>query len=514
MNRITIRRIAAGVAAAALVVTGLSATTTTASAATRSLVIGLSSDPAPTTYDPVAYAAGQRLFYESLYDSLFYPDGKGGENPGLASSYTVGADKKSIVLNLRSGVKFSDGSTLNGDTVKANLDRAIKATKDDNLASYQIFEKGGSSEITSVTASGNTATVNFAKAQGEIPSLFTGVAGMIVSSAAAANPASLKAAPAGSGPYVLTSAGTIKGSSYKETKNAGHWRAASYQATSLLYRVYNNGQAGANALATGQVDVLDSVGSAQVAFLTKFHVGINQMGGHVFWLNFWNGGQNPPGHATAGDKNVRLALSYATDRAALVKQLFPGDRPTASFIPKGQSGYDASLESTYAYSPTKAKQLLAAAGVSKLVLNTIIGPGDVAYAQALAAQWAKVGVTLNAKVFSSIDELFGAVGSEPFGLFDSTLANPAGFAAGVLVYGFGNFLGTTNPAVNGSLGAALGNPSNATLKALNDALVNEAWVIPIREGYAYSGYNAKTVKQPVIGVDGTEKPMLTDIQFK
>ncbi|MDE2408966.1 MAG: hypothetical protein KGL72_01525 [Actinomycetales bacterium] len=513
MNRITIRRFAAGAVAAALVLTGLSATTS-ASAATRALVIGLGSDPAPTTYDPVAYSAGQRLFYESLYDSLFYPDGKGGENPGLATSYTVGADKKSIVLNLRTGVKFSDGSTFSGDTVKANLGRAITATKDDNLASYQIFEKGGSSEITSVTASGNSATINFAKAQGDIPSLFTGVAGMMVSSAAAANPASLKLAPVGSGPYVLSKAGTIKGSSYKETKNTGHWNSNSYKATSLLYRIYLNGQAGANALATGQIDIYDRINSAQVAFLTKVHAGINSMGGHVFWLNFWNGGQNPPGHAIAGNKNVRLALSYATDRAALVKQLFPGDRPTANFIPKGASGYDASLESAYAYSPTKAKQLLADAGVKNLTLETIIGPGDVAYAQALTAQWAKVGVTLKAKVFSSIDELFGAVGSEPFGFFDTVVSNPAGFAAGVLVYGFGNFLGTKNDAVNGSLGAALGAPSNATLKALNDALVNEAWIIPIREGFDYSGYNAKTVKQPAVGVDGTVVPMLSDISFK
>ena len=513
MNRFVARRGVAVLASVAVIATvGVGAGS--ANAATKAITIGLSSDPAPTTYDPVIYAAGQRLFFESLYDSLFYPTAKGGVTPGLAVSSTESADNKTLNLTLRSGVKFQDGSAFDASTVIANLSRAIKASKDDNLASYQSFEKGGASEITSVTGSGTSVTINFAKANANAETLFTGVAGMMVSNSAAANPASMKLKPAGSGPYQLAAAGTVKGNVYKETKFAGHWRAASYPMVGINYRIYSNPQAGANALATGQVDVFDTVASASVDFLKSRRIGLVSMAGHVFWLNFWNGGQNPPGHPTVGDKNVRLALSYATDRAALVKQLFPGDRATANMVPFGQPGYDIALENTYKYNPAKAKQLLADAGVSNLTLNTIIGPGDVAYASALAAQWAKVGVTLKAKVFSSLDELFGAVGSEPFGFFDTTMTNLPGFSAGVLVYGFGNFMGVQNPAVNGALGASLGNPSAANIKALNDALVNEAWVVPIREGYAYSGYNTKTIKTPVIGVDGTNVPMLLDIHQK
>lgn len=513
MNRSAARRGVAVLAAAAMLAS-VGFATSSAQAATKAITIGLSSDPAPTTYDPITYSNGQRLFYESLYDSLFYPDGKGGVTAGLATASTESSDNKTLNLTLRSDVKFQDGSAFNAAVVIANLTRAIKAGKDDNLASYQVFEKGGASEITSVTGSGTSVTINFAKANAHAETLFTGVPGMMVSAAAAADPASMKQKPAGTGPFQLAAAGTVKGNVYKETKFAGHWRASSYPMVGINYRVYSNPQAQANALATGQIDILDTVAGSTVDFLKGRKSGIVSMAGHVFWLNFWNGGQNPPGHAIAGDKNVRLALSYATDRAALVKQLFKGDRATANMVPFGQPGYDISLENTYQYNPNKAKAMLAASGVTNLTLNTIIGPGDVAYASALAAQWAKVGVTLKAKVFSSLDELFGAVGSEPFGLFDTTMTNLPGFSAGVLVYGFGNFMGVKNDAVNGALGASLGNPSAANIKALNDALVNEAWVIPIREGYAFSGYNPKTMKAPTIGVDGTQVPMLLDIHQK
>jgi peptide/nickel transport system substrate-binding protein len=230
---------------------------------------------------------------------------------------------------------------------------------------------------------------------------------------------------------------------------------------------------------------------------------------------FWNGGQNPPGpKPLVGDKNVRLALSYATDRAAIVKSLYKGDRATANYIPKGAPGYDATLDATYAYNPTKAKQLLAAAGVSGLTLETLYGdPSQAAFFTTLTAQWAKVGVTLKARLAANTGELFGAVGSEAFGIFDATIDQPAGFAAGVLVNGFGNFMHTKNAAVEGSLGAAFGNPGAASLKALNNALVNEAWIMPYREGQSYTGYNKKTVRAPKPGVDGPN-PMLIGIRKK
>ena len=515
MTNSSFKRVAAAVAATALVAVGFSGTIAPAQAATKTtLTIGYDSDPATSGYDPALYSAGQRLFMESLYDSLFYPDGKGGVTPGLAQSYTQSADKTSITLTIRKGVKFSDGSVLDAATVKSNLDRVFTDTKT-NYTSLQIFVAKGSAEIKSVTTSGDDVTINFAAAQANAPTLFTGEAGMIVAKAQAAVSNSLVLSPDGSGPYTLTAGGTIKGNTYKLAKNNSYWNSKAYPAKTLTFKVLANPQARANALATGQVDVAIAVAGSTVDFLNTRKAGLVSLGGYISMLVFWNGGQNPPGpKPLVGDKNVRLALSYATDRAALVTALNKGDRATANYIPKGQAGFDPSLDSGYAYNPTKAKSLLAAAGVTNLTLETVYGdPTQAPLFQAITDQWAKVGVTLKAHLAANTGELFGAVGTEAFGYFQTNVTSPQGLAAGVFVNGFGNFLHTQNAAVNGALGAALGSPTPANLMKLNNALVNEAWLMPIREGYSYTGYNKKTVVGPKVGIDGAN-PMLSGIKLK
>ena len=514
MNKTLIRRIAAGAATVALVAAGISGITAPAQAATKTLTIGYDSDPAPNGYDPVLYSDGQRLFYESVYDQLFFADGKGGVTAGVAISSSQPKDNLSLNMVIRTGQKFSDGSPLTPAVVKANLDRVFTDKKTDYPA-LQKFVAGGTAEIKSVTADDKSVTVTFAKALANAETQFTGEAGMIVAGSQAAVTNKLGAAPVGSGPYTLTKSGTIKGNTYKLAKNASYWNAAKYRYDSLTYKVYSNPQAQANAVATGQADISVNLNGSTIALLQERQTGLVTVGGNVFWLQFWNGGQNPPGpNPPVGDKNVRLALSYATDRVALVKSLFKGNRATANWIPKGDPGFDADLDSTYAYNPSKAKDLLAAAGARNLTVSTIAGsPAELPFWTALAAQWAKVGVTLKFKLAANTDELFGAVVSQPFGNFNTTNKNPAGFAVGVIVNGFANIFHVKNAAIEGATYASLANPSAANLKALNNALVNEAWVMPYMEGYSYIGYNKFSIKVPPVGYDGLN-PMLLNIQPK
>src|SRR5579863_7834598 len=93
----------------------------------ETLTIGYDSDPAPQGYDPLLYGAGQRMFYESLYQSLFVETSTGGAAPELVSSYSYNAAKTQMTLTLKSGVTFTDGSTLTGQLVKENLDRRSNA---------------------------------------------------------------------------------------------------------------------------------------------------------------------------------------------------------------------------------------------------------------------------------------------------------------------------------------------------------------------------------------------------
>ena len=175
---------ALAVAALSLTACGSAASSGAAAAArsgsgtpSQTLTIGYDSDPAPQGYDPLLYAGGQRLFYESLYQSLFVQTASGGVAPGLVASYSYNAKKTQLTLKLKSGVTFTDGSKLTAQLVKENLDRRSNA----KLQSYGAFAKGGAEEITSVTApDASTVVLTFAAPQATFQTKLAGEPGMIV----------------------------------------------------------------------------------------------------------------------------------------------------------------------------------------------------------------------------------------------------------------------------------------------------------------------------------------------
>ena len=113
--------------------------------------------------DPVLNDANLDIWIlTNLYDTLLQPtnDGKGVQ-PGLASSYTTAKDGKSMVLTLRPGLKFADGSALTAGDVKWSLDRARNPEAgawNSSLAS-----------ISSITASGNKVTLNLKQPDPTLP---------------------------------------------------------------------------------------------------------------------------------------------------------------------------------------------------------------------------------------------------------------------------------------------------------------------------------------------------------
>ncbi len=472
----------------------------------ETLTIGYDADPAPQGYDPLLYAAAQRLFYESMYQSLFVQTTSGGVVPELVSSFSYNASKTQLTLKLKSGVTFTDGSKLTAQLVKENLDRRSNA----RLQSYGAFAKGGADEITNVAApDAGTVVLTFAAPQASFQTNLAGEPGMIVGQKGISDPASLQTAPDGSGPYTLGP--TVTGSSYTVTRKPGT-AASAYPYTTIVYKAFLDKNARANAQISGQTDV--SVLDPTMASMAQANrVSLAKNGGTVNMLLIFD-----KTGATAkpfGSKQARLALSYAIDRAAFVAALAKGSHPTANAFPQASPGYDPSLDTAYAFSDAKAKQLLAQAGYPNGFSLTITSsPTDEAQLEFLQKEFAAIGVTMNITQTTSTAQLFAAVNTQPMGYVPLTWASEIGITAGVLVGGFANPHRTSDPVI----GAALGQASNAAgdaypaaLKKLNDALVNEAWVIPLSEQYSYVGYNPSKVTKPVFpGQDGY--PLLTSLR--
>src|SRR5438874_5598182 len=88
------------------------------------LRIGLNDDP--DALDPtISRAYVGRLVFAGLCDKLFdvTPDLK--IVPQLATGYEWAPDQRSVVVKLRSGVKFHDGEPFNAEAVKFNVERHI-----------------------------------------------------------------------------------------------------------------------------------------------------------------------------------------------------------------------------------------------------------------------------------------------------------------------------------------------------------------------------------------------------
>ena len=85
-------------------------------------VVGLDSDQAPNGYDPLLYSAGQRFFFEGMYDSLFRLDETGAVVPDLVTAFEYNEDQTELTLDLDTSATFDDGSTLSAELVAQNLD--------------------------------------------------------------------------------------------------------------------------------------------------------------------------------------------------------------------------------------------------------------------------------------------------------------------------------------------------------------------------------------------------------
>lgn len=456
------------------------------------LVIALDSDQAALGYDPLRYGNGQRMFFEGLYDSLFVLDETGAVVPDLVTDFSYNDDNTELTLDLDTSVTFDDGTALSADLVKQNLD--ARDTKE--LSAYNGFAADGATPISDVTVvDDDTVTLTFPAASEGFESNLVFPAGVIVGPTGAADRSSLDTAPDGSGPLQLDADATVKGNTYLLTKKDGRDDAADYPFDSYEIRPILDPQARVNAVVSGDADIAyvtastkDQVTSAGKELLVN--------GGTVYnLLPFDKNGSVVPAFASA---DVFRALSMSIDRETLINAIHPGERPTASVLPLDNPGYDADLETAFAYDPDAAKELLATAGYPDgFDLTVTVSSDSQRDWEAIQPYFEAIGVNVTLQNASSTEEFFAAVQTTGIGgPIPLTWSNPAGNVFGVL-FGFANYHNAENGAIQGAMGAVLGAQDDASraaaLVGLNDAIAQSGWLIPLYEQEANWGYDSAKV---------------------
>lgn len=482
LHKRVLRGLATATAAALVLVGG----TTSAEAANKSdLVIGAAQDI--TSWNPTQANIGHFIhYYQSVYDNLITRDPKGAYKPNLATKWTWQDGGASLLLELRKGVTFTDGTKFDASVAKANLDAFVSGN-----GPYAAPMKG-----LKVTVASPTSIILSTKTPQPELLYYLSTTGSFMASPKAIGTDGLKTKPVGSGPYVLES-GTV-GSQYVLAANPKYWDKSKQKFKKITFKIMTDTTARMNAVLSGQVDVtLLDAKTAPTAKSRGFTINQNYVDWKGLLILDRTGAKNP----ALGKTEVRQAIAFAIDRNALLKAVEFGGEVTNQVFGKATGAYSKSYDSYYSYNPTKAKQLLAAAGYANgftLELPTWVEPNLNALLEGyLNAVGIKVKWVSDTNWYAnSRSGKYEALVMQIFQGTDLVTTNT------LVNQGAWNPLRSTSPVITAANDAIALNPSAATIKKqtakVNEMLVKDAWFVPfyrIPQLLAHSN-RIKVVAQP------------------
>lgn len=338
----------------------------------------------PTSWDPVESTSGWDVHALSLvYASITELDAKGNAAPGLASSWEFAPDGRSVTFTLRPGLKFSDGTPLDADAVKASIERG-RDQRDSKIASQLT-------EVKQVVALDPTRVqLQLSQVDYQLPLLLAGKTGMVVSPTAfTKNAAGLSTRPDGAGPFVLTQ--YVPDSHADLVSNPDYWDAKNIHIVHFTIQAITQPQQVLAALESGQVDIAEIPGSLAAA--------VKAAGFTVNAIPATTTAEFDVKNTLAPYTDPRIidAINYALDRQALINVTeFGYGAPAYQPFPKGYVGYTPALADRYPRDVAKAKALLAQAGYPNGISITLSwSPGrnkNVPSGEQVQAQLAQAGI--------------------------------------------------------------------------------------------------------------------------
>lgn len=282
---------------------------------------------------------------DALYDSLLTIDPKDGSlKAGLAGSWSVSEDARTVTFTLRQGVQWHDGTAFTADDVKFT----IQQLSDPKTRLFPAADFGTIQEVGAPDA--GTVRVTFKESY---------CAALTYIGALQILPRHILEGKqlyniegkdlVGTGPLVLKSWGTIS----TFTANSAYWNGVP-QIANWTYRLYPTDDAALDAVQNGQADLvtvpsfrLQGAGSN----LQSLSVPANQ-----FYALAMNQTRKP-----LDDARVREAIASAIDRAALVRVLGEQVQSLETSVLPDFWAYPHGIIQV-GFDPARARRLLSDAG--------------------------------------------------------------------------------------------------------------------------------------------------------
>ncbi|KAB2723401.1 ABC transporter substrate-binding protein [Brucella intermedia] len=342
-----------------------------------------------------------------IYERLVYQDEKMQPTPGLAVSWKQISDTQ-WEFKLRENVKFHDSSPFTAQDVIATIERIQHFLKPPSggVAAY-------TQAIKNITAPDPLTVI--IETNGPAPALPLSLSSVFIvrhedNGFKTTDELNSGSAVIGTGPYKF--AGWQSGENLKLARNDEYW-GSKPNWSDVTFRVVESPAARVAALATGDVDLADFIPARDVEMLKRRGASIDSTSAaRSNFLQFDTGRDKLPGVTDKSgkpitnpfkDARVRKALTMATDRDFLARKILMGyGTAAAQVFPNGLPGTSAKL-TVKQPDIEGAKSLLAEAGFADGFNVTLGGPGgrypgDSESLQAIAQNWARIGVKVQPAV--------------------------------------------------------------------------------------------------------------------
>ena len=327
-------------------------------------------DPATST-DALAIGSVMDAIYGELFEV-------GTHNRGindLASGYAFSNGNRTLTIQIRKGVRFTDGTPFNAAAVVFNIKRDLAAHSESNPAWPPLK---------SIKApSSHTVVLNFAQPDGAAVNQFQDTnENWIVSPTALKKEGEtrFRAYPVGAGPFIMASDEPTTKLVMK--RNPHYWQAGHPYLNGLVFKAVANDETALEVLQSGGADAYQYMDTPQLVSGFK-KAGFNTtVDPAVFATDVQMNAEIPP----FNNLKAREAIYYATNAAAINKAVYQGTCPLSeSFTGPGGLFYNPKVPGYRGYNLAKAKALVKSLGGLSFTMY-YFELGNVNQAQAVALQ--------------------------------------------------------------------------------------------------------------------------------
>ena len=395
------------------------------------------------------------------YEPLVYvnPLQSGKTTPMLATSWSWGAGNKSLTFTIRPGVKWSDGTPMTAADVAYTFNLEKKYPALDLTGVWSV--------LSSVTATGNTVTMNFSTVA--VPYFYyiadqTPIVPQHIWSTLS-NPATNTIShPVGTGPYLMSKCSP---QNITYTANPNYWQPGLPKVKTLQYPAFTSNNTANDTLASGQAQW----GAQYIPDIEAFYTSKNP-NFHYWFPPVLNVALTPNlTNPLLSNVKVREAMSYAIDRTKVSTIGENGYEPPANQTGVVTPTFSSSLNSQALaawgseYDAAKATSLLESAGyhmgsdgimtnaAGQKLQFTVINIGDysdwVASMQVIQQDLKAVGISITPSNLSNNDyqaDLFN-------GHYQLAYVEQYTFGPGAY-YELNNWLNSANTAPVGKVAAS------------------------------------------------------------